>query len=132
MNPSTELDLVLQGGAPLSGQIKEQLRAWIVSGLLIPGEQLPSVRELAVGLAVNPQVVSQAYADLEREGFLTSEDGSGTFVAAPSRAGGIAAERRARLEQLCADFLTWVANQGFRFDEVLETTRELNQRRFLS
>jgi GntR family transcriptional regulator len=131
MNPFPEPELVLQGGAPIVRQIQDQLRAWIVAGRLWPGEQLPTVRALAVGLAVNPQTVAQAYAELEREGLVSSAEGSGTFVAAPP-VGPTAAERRARLEQWCTEFLSWAVSQGYTAHEVLDTAREITQRRYRS
>src|SRR5438445_6108504 len=87
MSSSPDPELTLQGGVSICNQIRTQIRDCVVSGQLIPGEQLPTVRAMAVELAVNPGAVSKAYQELEREGFLTSDEGSGTFVAsgAPSR-----------------------------------------------
>jgi GntR family transcriptional regulator len=76
-----DLELFLQGGAPIQMQIAEQLRHYIQMDLLQPGEQLPTVRAVAVGLSVNPRTVEAAYAELERQGYVTSEEGSGIFVA---------------------------------------------------
>ena len=55
----------------------------ISAGRLRPGDQLPTVREVAVELSINPNTVNRAYAELEREGTLTSHRGRGTFVAEP-------------------------------------------------
>ncbi len=74
-------EVALQGGVAISRQIQCQIRDCIASGQLVAGEQLPSVRAMAVELAVNPSAVSKAYRELERDGFLTSEEGSGTFIA---------------------------------------------------
>src|SRR5215831_5478355 len=94
-----------RSGVPIYRQIQDQVRYGIASGLLSPGEQLPTVRALAVELSVNPNTVIKAYSELEREGVLTSEQGSGTFVAGlPAGALG-EAERGAKLEALCAEFL---------------------------
>ena len=119
MNRCAEPELTLQGGLAIAGQIRTQIRDCIVSGQLLPGEQLPTVRTLAVELAVNPAAVSEAYQELEREGFLTSEEGSGTFVAAgvPSRPGQ--SEFAPEFDQLCQDFLAQAARWGYSSADVL-------------
>lgn len=81
MTGRVEPELVLQGGAPMHWQIYDQVGRYIRAGVLRPGEQLPTVRAVAVGLAVNPAVVEKAYAALERDGLVTSSEGSGIFVA---------------------------------------------------
>jgi len=65
---------------PLWGQIAARVRVAVASGELNPGEPLPSVRELARRLRVNPATVAQAYKELAREGFVETRHGSGTFV----------------------------------------------------
>jgi GntR family transcriptional regulator len=75
---------------PLYAQIAGRLRAAIAAGDLRPGAPLPSVRQLAAGLRVNPATVVQAYRDLETEGFVEMRQGAGTFVRE------VATERRAR------------------------------------
>ena len=74
---------------PFYLQLKEQLLNAISRGQLKPGDQLPTVRELAVDLTINPNTVNRAYAELEREGLLNSRRGRGTFVSeAGKRADG--------------------------------------------
>lgn len=65
---------------PLYAQLAERLRAAIAAGELVPGEALPSVRQLAVKLRLNPGTVVQAYRELERVGLVELRQGSGTFV----------------------------------------------------
>ena len=65
---------------PLWGQISARIRVAIAAGELQPGEALPSVRELAKKLRVNPATVAQAYKDLALEGFVETRHGAGTFV----------------------------------------------------
>ncbi|HHW45047.1 GntR family transcriptional regulator [Desulfofundulus sp. TPOSR] len=71
-------------GVPIYVQLMEQIRRAVASGVLAPGEQLPSVRELALQLSINPNTVSRAYQELEHEGIIYTLRGRGTFVAAPS------------------------------------------------
>jgi GntR family transcriptional regulator len=121
-----EPELILQGGSPIHFQIEEQIRACIHMGDLQPGDQLPTVRTVAVELAVSPGVVGRAYDDLEREGLLTSEDGSGTFVAAPPQSGR---ERQAELKRLCAEFLALAGRHGYSAGEVATIFQCLAQKR---
>ena len=69
-------------GRPFYEQVKEDLRRLIVSGALMTGEKLPSVRELAAQLAINPNTIQRAYRELEAEGYIVSIPGKGSFAAA--------------------------------------------------
>ena len=66
---------------PIYEQIKEGLRKLVVSGAISAGEKLPSVRELASQLAINPNTIQRAYIELENEGYIYTLVGKGTFVA---------------------------------------------------
>ncbi len=118
-----------KSGVPIYRQIMDQIRHGIASGRLRPGEQLPTVRALAVELAVNPNTVIKAYSLLEQQGVLTSEQGSGTFVAEVPRASLSPAEREAKLLSLCAEFLGQVAHYDFSAEDVLQAIGKLNTRR---
>jgi GntR family transcriptional regulator len=69
---------------PVYLQLREQILHAISTGQLRPGDQLPTVREVAVELSINPNTVNRAYAELERDGTLSSRRGKGTFVAEPA------------------------------------------------
>jgi GntR family transcriptional regulator len=116
-------------GVPIYRQIQDQVRFGIAAGRLRPGEQLPTVRALAVDLAVNPNTVIKAYSELERQGVLTTEQGSGTFVAALPAAVPGAEDRRDKLRALCAEFLSQAARYGFGPGDVLRAVRELTAER---
>lgn len=109
-----EPELLLDGGAPIGEQIEGQVRRLILDGVLHPGEELPTVRALAVGLAVNPHAVEQAYGRLEHEGFLNSGEGSGPRVAEPPAGPG-----DIELGRLCREFLRRAADRGYALAEVL-------------
>jgi GntR family transcriptional regulator len=128
VNVRAEPELTLQGGVGIYCQIQTQIRDHIVSGQLLPGEQLPTVREMAVGLSVNPDAVSRAYRELEREGFLTSEEGSGTFVTGQP----VAPIQQEEFERLCDDFLAQAARHGFSSIDVIDAIEMLAQRRLSS
>lgn len=67
---------------PLYQQVKDSLRCMMLTGLLEPDEKLPSVRSLATQLAINPNTIQRAYAELEAEGYIYSVAGRGSFVSA--------------------------------------------------
>jgi GntR family transcriptional regulator len=118
-----------KSGVPIYRQIMDQIRHGIASARLRPGEQLPTVRALAVELAVNPNTVIKAYSLLEQQGVITSEQGSGTFVAEVPKGNLSAAERESKLLSLCAEFLGHVAHYDFSADDVLRAIQKLNTRR---
>ena len=66
---------------PVYEQIKEKLRSRILAGALAEGEKLPSVRDLAAALAINPNTIQRAYRELEAEGYIYTQLGKGSFVA---------------------------------------------------
>lgn len=118
-----------KSGVPIYRQITDQVRHGIASGRLTPGEQLPTVRALAVDLKVNPNTVIKAYSWLEQQGVLTSEQGSGTFVAEPPALLLSPREREAKLLALCAEFLGQAAHYGFAADDVLRAIQKLSSGR---
>lgn len=68
-------------GRSIYEQVKDDLRRLVVTGAMQPGEKLPSVRELAVSLAINPNTIQRAYHELESEGYIVSVPGKGSFCA---------------------------------------------------
>jgi GntR family transcriptional regulator len=116
-----------KSGVPIYRQIQDLIRFGIASAKLVPGEQLPTVRALAVELAVNPNTVIKAYGELEQQGLLTTEQGSGTFIAA--LANPISTDqRRSKLDVLCREFLAQASRYGFRTDEVLGALKAITRR----
>ena len=104
---------------PIYAQIEHALRAAIAAGRLRPGEQLPTVRELAVELAVNANTVARVYSDLERAGVLETRRGVGSFVAA-TRDRARPAEQKARhLNAFVTRILADADRHGFTIDEVM-------------
>ena len=65
---------------PLYEQITERFKQLIVKGVLLPGDQMPSVRSLAMELSINPNTIQRSYQELERQGFICSVKGKGSFV----------------------------------------------------
>ena len=121
-----------KSGVPIYRQIQDQVRYGVASGLLNPGEQLPTVRALAVELSVNPNTVIKAYSELEREGLLTSEQGSGTFISAEPVVPVSEENRLEKLESLCSEFLAQAAWYGFSFEDVQVAMQRIATRRLPS
>ena len=92
------LQLNYRDARPIYEQIKDGLRKLIVTGALEPDEKLPSVRAMAMDLAINPNTIQRAYAELEAEGFLYSVPGKGSFAALPPEP--LEARRRDLLQKL--------------------------------
>src|ERR1700724_4770340 len=98
-----QLSLDLHSGVPVYRQIIDQVRGGMSAGTLAAGDQLPTVRQLAVDLAINPNTVLRAYRELELGGLLETHQGTGTFVAnkKPEKNN---AERERQLNQLTGEF----------------------------
>ena len=75
------LNLDYRDARPIYEQVRDGLRRLVVTGALVQGEKLPSVRAMASTLAINPNTIQRAYAQLEMEGYVYSVAGRGTFVA---------------------------------------------------
>ena len=89
---------------PVYLQIKESAIRMIVTGAMQPHEQLPSVRELAAALAINPNTIQRAYRELESEGYIYKTQGKGCFVS-PRREAIVPAEALARFDEAAAKLL---------------------------
>jgi len=112
-----------KSGVPLYRQIIEQVKFAIAGGTLSTGDQLPTVRQLAVDLSINPNTVIRAYRELEIEGVLETHQGSGTFVG--SRKPEVdKIERQRMLDQILTDLLARASDYGFTIEEVLEGMRQ--------
>jgi GntR family transcriptional regulator len=105
-------------GTPFYRQIIDQIRFGIASGKLKTGEQLPTVRSLAVDLKVNLNTIAKAYKELEILGILDTQQGSGTFI----NANGIVLsdkEKQKKIQDICKEFLTIAFTYGFSVEEVI-------------
>ena len=119
-----EFKLDLKSGVPFHRQIVDQIRYGIASDRLMPGEQLPTVRELAVHLQVNPNTVRKAYSELEILRILDTQQGTGTFVSHKQVEIG-EAEKQRMLRQICDELVARGNQYGFTLTEIVE---HLNRR----
>jgi len=111
-------------GRPLYLQIMDEVRRAIVVGTLQAEDPLPSVRELASELAVNPRTVSQAYQELEREGIVYVQRGQGTFVSPTVRRGG-GERRRSLAREVAKRALLEARRNGLDAEELVMAIQKL-------
>jgi GntR family transcriptional regulator len=113
-----------QSGTPIYRQLMDQVRWLVASGQLKPGDELPSVRELAVRHAVNAMTVSKAYSLLEAEGILARQRGKLMTVAADAGQGESKSARLERLGQLISPLATAARQLELKTDDVLDAVRK--------
>ena len=112
-----------QSGIPFYRQIIDQIRYGLASGKLTIGEQLPTVRALAVQLKVNLNTVSKAYRELEIQNMLETQQGTGTFIGnlkihIPPE------ERNKKLTSICNEFLSIASSYGFTMEEIISNLKQ--------
>jgi GntR family transcriptional regulator len=116
--------LDLHTGVPVYRQIIDQVRGAVASGSLSAGDQLPTMRQLAVDLAINPNTVVRAYKELELGGLLETHQGTGTFISTQNIPHA-EAERERQLSQIAADAVARAGAAGFTVDQLLKQIRIL-------
>ena len=112
-----------ESGVPVYRQLIDQVLGGLASGALTGGEQLPTVRQTAVDLSINPNTVIRAYRELEIRGVLKTEQGTGTFIShKPVKRDEV--ERRRQLNQMISDLVARAGAAGFTVEELLEELRD--------
>jgi GntR family transcriptional regulator len=106
-------------GVPVYRQLIDQVMGAIAAGMLEGGDQLPTVRQVAVDLSINPNTVVRAYRELEIRGTLETQQGTGTFVS-HKKVKRDEVERRRQLNQLVSDFVARAGAAGFTLEELME------------
>jgi GntR family transcriptional regulator len=120
-----EFKLDIKSGVPFYRQIVDQIRYGIASGHLLPGEQLPTVRDLAVRLEINPNTIRKAYSELEILGILDTQQGTGTFIS-HKEIEITDSERDRMLGQICDELIA----RGQQYNLTLKEVFEHLQRRY--
>ncbi len=111
-------------GVPVYRQLMDQVKFHVASGLLKPGDELPSTRSLSAELGVNPMTVSKAYSFLEREGLVERRPGRPLVVVGVSD-DGARTRKLEQLEESLAPTVTVARQLGLPDDEVVETLRRM-------
>ena len=124
MTATFEFRLDPNSGVPFYRQLIDQVLIAIASNGLSPGDQLPTVRQLAVDLQVNPNTIVRAYREMEIRGILTTQQGSGTFIA-KTEVKPDEAERQRRLSRLVGDLVARAGAEGFKVEELIGRLQEM-------
>ncbi len=119
--------------APIYIQVEEQIRSFIAAGQLRPGDQLPTIRELAADLRVNYNTIARVYLDLDRDGVISTQRGRGTFVAGVPDEEQMARVRQEKLKSIMYSALDEARTLGYApgeiasaFEDELSHWREKN------
>ena len=109
---------------PLYHQLERAIRFAIATGKLVVGDQLPTVRQLAVDLRINANTVAKVYLELERAGVVETRRGVGTFVKARPLGASHEKDRQRELRELEDHFLSTAAHLGFSAKEAVEHLKD--------
>jgi GntR family transcriptional regulator len=113
------VSLDVRDATPIYAQLERSLRAAIATGRLQPGDQLPTVRQLAVDLRVNANTVARVYSELERSGVLETRRGVGSFISATPAQAHPPREHERRLRAFATRVLADADAAGFTLDDVI-------------
>jgi GntR family transcriptional regulator len=116
--------LDVHSGVPVYRQLIDQVQAAVASGALAPADQLPTVRQVAVYLAINPNTVSRAYREMEIRGLLDTQQGTGTFIA-DRKVEYSKDERERQLAQLTGEFVSRAGAAGFTLKQLMKALRDM-------
>jgi len=119
--------LDLASGVPVYRQLIEQVRNGIAFQTLQMGDQLPTVRQTAVDLAINPNTVVRAYRELELLGVIETHQGTGTFVSS-QKVERDDVERQRQLDQLVSEFVARASAAGLQVEDLLTRLQEMTKR----
>src|SRR3984885_14205565 len=111
-------------GVPVYRQLIDQVQAAVASGALAAADQLPTVRQVAVDLAINPNTVSRAYREMEIRGLLDTQQGTGTFIA-DRKVEYSKDERDRQLAQLVGEFVSRAGAAGFTLKQLMKVLRDM-------
>jgi GntR family transcriptional regulator len=112
-------------GVPVYRQLIDQVQGAIATRALRPGNQLPTVRSVAVELAINPNTVLRAYREMEIRGILDTQQGTGTFIA-DRQAEPSKEERERKLAQLVGELVSRAGSAGLTVNELIDALQKLN------
>ena len=119
-----QFSLDQRSGVPVYRQIIDQVLGGIAAGKLLAGDQLPTVRQLAVDLAINPNTVVRAYRELEIREILATQQGTGTFLT-DKKPPVDELEHQRRMAQLVGELLARAGAEGIALSEIVAYLQEL-------
>ena len=118
-----DFHLETRSGVPTYLQLVQQVRQAVRLGVLKPGDQLPTVKEVVGTLAINPNTVLRAYREMEIRGIVDTQQGTGTFIAS-RKIEQSKAERDRALAQLTSEFVSRAGAGGFTLQDLMDSLRE--------
>lgn len=118
--------LDMSTGVPAYRQIIDAVLGGIASGALRPGTQLPTVRQLAVDLSINPNTVVRAYREMEIRGIVSTQQGMGTFIT-DKKVEAMDGQRQRRIAQLVRDLLARAGAEGITLEDLVQHLEELKE-----
>ena len=118
------IELDFRSGIPIYVQIVEQIKRQVDSGELKPGDQLPTVRQLATEVRVNFNTIARSYRLLDEAGFISTQHGRGTYILGPVENGNAEQLRRSSLEGLTRRFLKDAELLGGTVEEITSLVQE--------
>lgn len=125
---SMNVQIDFRSDIPITNQIVEQIQSQIAGGLLKPGDQLPTVRALALELRVNFNTVARAYRILDEAGIISTQQGRGTFILEQPPPQTSERLRREALLALAQRYLTEAARLGFSHEQSLQIFQEIEEK----
>jgi GntR family transcriptional regulator len=123
-NGRVQFTLDQRSGVPAYRQIIDQVLGGVAAGTLRAGDQLPTVRQLAVDLAINPNTVVRAYRELEIREVLSTQQGTGTFLT-DKRPPADGQERERKIARLCGELLAKAGAEGIHLHEIISYLNEV-------
>lgn len=114
-----------QDNLPIYAQLMDTLKRRIITGRYLPGEKLPSVRELAAEAGINPNTVQRAFSELEREGLIYTQRATGKYVT--ENADEIKSARQALAKTQVAEFLSNMQSLGYSVGDVIVLLQSFNE-----
>jgi GntR family transcriptional regulator len=118
------ITLNLESGVPIYMQLVDRIKQMVVSGQLQPGQQLPTIRQLATDLRINYNTVGRAYMILDREGVISTQQGRGTYIASRLGEGQVQKLRMGKLRSMLGQVIREAQVLGYSREEIEQIVEE--------
>lgn len=120
-----QIQVSFRSGGPVYLQLVDQIRQQVSAGDLLPGDQLPTVRQLAAELRLNFNTIARAYRILDEAGLISTQQGRGTYISEETPPGVLAEIRQRSLEELTRAYLGEARQLGFSAEDIRQQIGEI-------